>query len=119
MAKILVIDDSVADTRFMLEALKGLGHTVVTENNPVQAEARVEAEQPNLIFLDVVMPDRSGYDVLRGLKRLPNAAQFKVVFVSSKGGETDVKWGLRQGAVDYVIKPYTPEQVQNILARHL
>lgn len=119
MAKILVIDDSTADTRFMLEALKGLGHTVVTENNPNQAEARVEAEQPSLILLDVVMPERSGYEVLRGLKRLPNAASFKVIFVSSKGGETDVKWGLRQGAVDYIIKPYTPDQVQSIISRHV
>lgn len=119
MAKILVIDDSAADTRFMLEALKGLGHTVVTENSPTQAEARVEAEQPNLILLDVVMPERSGYEVLRGLKRLPNAGSFKVIFVSSKGGETDIKWGLRQGAVDYVIKPYTPDQVQAIVARHI
>lgn len=118
MAKILVIDDSTADTRFMLEALKGLGHTIVTEKNPAQAEVRVQAERPDLILLDVVMPERNGYEVLRGLKRL-SGTSFKVIFVSSKGGETDVKWGLRQGAVDYIIKPYTPEQVQGIVSRHI
>ena len=46
-------------------------------------------------------------------------ASTKVVFVSSKGSDTDVKWGLRQGAVDYLVKPYTPEQVVTLVGRHV
>lgn len=119
MAKILIIDDSPADIRFMTEALKPTGHTVISISDSAQAEATVEAEQPDLALLDVVMPNRNGYETLRALKRVPAAANMKVIFVSSKGSDTDVKWGMRQGAVDYLIKPYTPEQVVALLNRHL
>lgn len=119
MAKILLIDDSPADIRFMTEVLRGLGHTVASVSDPAQAEKAIAAESPELILLDVVMPERNGYEVLRGIKRdFPNP-NFKVIFVSSKGSETDIKWGLRQGAVDYIIKPYTPADVQAVLSRHL
>lgn len=119
MAKILIVDDSPADMRFTTQALKNSGHQIVSTNDPAAVEAMVAAENPDLILLDVVMPERNGYEVLRGLKKdFPNPT-FKVVFVSSKGSETDVKWGLRQGAVDYVIKPYSPEQLLAVLSRHI
>lgn len=119
MAKILIIDDSPADIRFMTEALRSTGHTVVSITDASQAEDAVSREKPDLALLDVVMPERNGYETLRALKRLPEAVQMKVVFVSSKGSDTDVKWGLRQGAVDYLVKPYTPDQVVTLVGRHL
>ena len=119
MAKILIVDDSPADIRFMTEALKGSAHECVTLTDAQQAEATVEAERPQLALLDVVMPERNGYETLRALKKLPAAAGLKVVIVSSKSAETDVKWGMRQGAADYLTKPYTPEQVTALLARHV
>ena len=119
MAKILLIDDSPADIRFMTEVLKGLGHTVASISDPKQAESAIEAEKPEMILLDVVMPERNGYETLRGIKRQFRDMPFKIIFVSSKGSETDVKWGLRQGASDYIIKPYTPTDVQTVLSRHI
>lgn len=119
MAKILIIDDSPADIRFLTEALKPSGHTVVSIENSMEAESAVERERPDIALLDVVMPSRNGYETLRALKKVPSAAHMKVIFVSSKGTDTDVKWGLRQGAVDYLIKPYTPDQVSLLLSRHL
>lgn len=119
MAKILLVDDSPADIRFMTEVLRGMGHTVASTSDPAEAEGAIGSEDPDLVLLDVVMPGRNGYEVLRGIKReFPNPS-FKVVFVSSKGSETDLKWGLRQGAADYIIKPYTPADVQTVLSRHL
>lgn len=119
MAKILIIDDSPADIRFMTEALRPTGHTVVSITDSSKAEATMESERPDLTLLDVVMPERNGYETLRALKKLPAYASTKVVFVSSKGSDTDVKWGLRQGAVDYLVKPYTPEQVVTLVGRHV
>ncbi|WP_135229052.1 response regulator [Deinococcus fonticola] len=119
MAKILIIDDSPADIRFMTEALRSTGHAVVSITESSKAEATMEAERPDLTLLDVVMPERNGYETLRALKKLPAYASTKVVFVSSKGSDTDVKWGLRQGAVDYLVKPYTPEQVVTLVSRHI
>ncbi|ADY27389.1 response regulator receiver protein (plasmid) [Deinococcus proteolyticus MRP] len=119
MAKILLVDDSPADIRFMTEVLRGMGHTVASTSDPATVEQVIGSEKPELVLLDVVMPDRNGYEVLRGIKReFPNP-DFKVIFVSSKGSETDIKWGLRQGAADYIIKPYTPADVQGVLSRHL
>ena len=119
MAKILIIDDSPADIRFMTEALRPTGHTVISITDSSKAEATMESERPDLTLLDVVMPERNGYETLRALKKLPAAEGMKVVFVSSKGAETDVKWGMRQGAVDYLIKPYTQQQLLSLIARHV
>lgn len=119
MAKILIIDDSPADIRFMVEALRSTGHTVISTSDSTEAEAIVEAEKPDLALLDVVMPERNGYETLRALKKVPAGADLKVIFVSSKGSETDIKWGLRQGAVDYLVKPSTPEQIAEVLSKHV
>ncbi|GHF93646.1 hypothetical protein GCM10017783_01900 [Deinococcus piscis] len=119
MAKILIVDDSPADIRFMTEVLRGMGHTVASTSDPANTEQMIASESPELVLLDVVMPERNGYEVLRGIKREFPAPSFKVIFVSSKGSETDIKWGLRQGAADYIIKPYTPADVQGVLSRHL
>lgn len=118
MAKILIIDDSPADIRFAIDKLTPLGHQIVSTNDASQAEAMLESERPDIILLDVVMPNRNGYDTLRAMKRLPSFSNTKVIFVTSKGSDTDVKWGLRQGAVDYLIKPYTDEQIVSLLSRH-
>jgi twitching motility two-component system response regulator PilH len=119
MAKIMIVDDSPADLSFMNDILSRSAHTVTPVSNPVVVESLAASERPDLIFLDVVMPERNGYEVLRALKRQDETKDTKVVFVSSKGGESDVKWGMRQGATDYLIKPYTAVQVMAILEKHL
>ncbi|GGN38536.1 MULTISPECIES: response regulator [Deinococcus] len=117
MARILIVDDSPADLKFMEAALKGTAHSVTALNDPAQVEAVADQLRPDLLLVDVVMPGRNGYEVVRGLRRQPGMEALKVVFVSSKGNETDVKWGLRQGADDYIVKPYTPEQVLGVVNR--
>ncbi|UBV42081.1 response regulator [Deinococcus taeanensis] len=119
MAQILIVDDSPADLKFMEAALKGTSHTVTSLTDPAQVEAVADQVRPDLLLVDVVMPGRNGYEVVRGLRRQPGMETLKVVFVSSKGNETDVKWGLRQGADDYIVKPYTPEQVLGVITRLL
>jgi len=119
MAKILIVDDSQADLQYMSSILNQTPHTVEVLSNPHAVSLNVRIERPDLILLDVVMPELNGYEVLRGLKRQEGAQGIKVIFVSSKGGDTDVKWGLRQGAVDYLQKPYTADQVLGLLQKHL
>lgn len=111
MARIVIIDDSSADLKFMETALKGGQHSVSSVQDPNLAEDRVASERPDLVMLDVVMPEKNGYEVLRALKRNDATKDIPVVMVSSKGAETDVRWGMRQGASEYVVKPYTAEQV--------
>lgn len=102
----------------MQSILTGAGHTVSTYNNPLGVEDKVLAEQPSLVFLDIIMPERNGYEVLRALRRNAETKNIPVVLVSSKGEETDVRWGLRQGAAAYVTKPYTHDDIIGAL-QHL
>lgn len=111
MARIFIVDDSVADLNLMTSILQSAQHSVSALNDASLAADQVATEQPDLILLDVVMPGKNGYEVLRQLKRNPSTQAIPVVLVSSKGADTDVRWGLRQGASAYVTKPYTAEHV--------
>jgi twitching motility two-component system response regulator PilH len=75
-------------------------------------EQRIEAEKPDAILLDVVMPGRNGYEVLRSLRRNQATKDIPVLVISSKGQPTDIEWGRRQGANGYLTKPYTPESLR-------
>lgn len=117
MAKILVADDSSADLALMESILRSGNHQVITVSDPTQVEPRAAAERPDLVLLDVVMPVQNGYEVLRALRKNAQTQGIKVVLVSSKGNDTDVRWGLRQGASEYVTKPYTPAQLLDSVRR--
>jgi twitching motility two-component system response regulator PilH len=65
-----------------------------------------------LVLLDVVMPGRNGYEVLRGLRRNEKTKNLPVLVISSKGEPTDIEWGKRQGANGYLTKPYTPDSLK-------
>ena len=66
---------------------------------------------PDLIFMDIVMPGMNGYQATRALVSDPRTRQIPIIMVTSKGQETDRIWGLRQGAVDYMVKPVSPDQL--------
>jgi twitching motility two-component system response regulator PilH len=111
MASIIHIDDSSADTSMMKSILASAGHQVTSYNDPTAIEEKVAAAKPALVLLDIVMPQRNGYEVLRAIKRNLDTKDIPVVLVSSKSEETDVRWGLRQGASDYITKPYNAQMV--------
>lgn len=111
MARIVILDDSNADIKLMESILTAGQHVVTALTDPVGAEEHIASAKPDLVMLDIVMPTRNGYEVLRGIRRHPQLKDVPVVLVSSKATETDVRWGLRQGANEYVTKPYTSEQV--------
>lgn len=67
--------------------------------------AVAEAELPDLILMDVILPGMSGFQATRSLSRSPKTQHIPIIIVSTKGMETDRVWGLRQGAKDYVVKP--------------
>ena len=111
MSKIMLIDDAPADLKMMESILKGASHDIVTCINGEGAEEMIDSEKPDLLMLDIVMPQRNGYEILRKIRRNPSQKDLPVIVVSSKGEESDILWGKRQGASDYIVKPYTPERV--------
>ncbi len=111
LKKILIVDDSQAESRLMQAFLQGAGYSAVALSDPLRIEQMLATEQPNLILLDVVMPGRNGFQACRELKRSKEFGSIPIVLVSSKNGESDKFWGMQQGADGYVIKPFTEAQL--------
>ncbi|MBM4310079.1 MAG: response regulator [Deltaproteobacteria bacterium] len=108
-AKILVVDDSPTELQLMVEPLLARGYRVITATNGIEALEAVARELPQLILLDVLMPGKNGFQVCRQLKSDPATRDIKIMFVSSKNQESDRFWGLKQGADEYLAKPFTEE----------
>lgn len=117
MKKILICDDSVAETRLMQSVLQQAGYWPVAVSDSRRIEQSIEVERPSLILLDVVMPDRNGFQVCRDLKGSAEFNRIPVIIVSSKAEESDKFWAQQQGADGYVIKPFTAVQLLDAVKR--
>jgi len=111
VAKILILDDSPAEAKLMQAVLTRAGYASVAVYDPMRLEQMIDSEQPNLILLDVVMPQRNGFQVCRELKGKAEYAAIPVVMVTSKRSESDKFWGKEQGADGYVVKPFSNEDL--------
>ena len=103
--KILIVDDSPTERYYLTDILVRNGFSVTTADNGEEALARIKADKPELILMDVVMPGANGFQVTRAIARDPELAGVPIIICSSKNQETDRIWGLRQGARDYLVKP--------------
>ena len=117
MAKVMVVDDAYSELKLMESILRGAGHQVVTLLDGDALEDKVTTERPDLLLLDIVMPKRNGYELLRSLKRNAQTRTMPVVLVSSKNQESDRAWGKRQGADEYLGKPFTSDQLLTVVKR--
>jgi DNA-binding response OmpR family regulator len=115
--KILIVDDSLAEVKLMQSVLQQAGYWPVAIQDPRQIEATIAVERPNLILLDVVMPDRNGFQACRELKGNAEFSAIPVVIVSSKNTESDKFWAKQQGADGYVMKPFTPAELLGAVQR--
>ena len=95
----------------MQAVLDQAGYWSVAINDPMRVEPTIDVERPSLILLDVVMPQRNGFQVCRDLKANQSYRDIPVILVTSKDGESDRFWAKQQGADGYVVKPFTPEQL--------
>lgn len=116
--RVLVVDDSPTDRQLVTTLLHKQGYEVTTAVDGEDALEKVAAERPPLIVLDIILPKMNGYQVLRQLKAAPETRDIKVILVSSKSQESDRFWGLKQGADDYIAKPYPDDALLNAVARH-
>jgi diguanylate cyclase (GGDEF)-like protein len=116
--KILVADDDAINRQVLGELLKP-EYTVLLAKNGEQALERAQRHAPDLILLDVMMPDIDGYEVLRRLRADPGTAQTSVIFISGLGRPEDEANGLKMGAADYIAKPFNSTVVLARVALHL
>ena len=108
MSKILVVDDSPAQLYSLCKMVEQGGHKVIAAESGERALELAADEHPAVILMDIVMPGMSGYTATRKLGKNDSTRHIPVIFVSSKSGEADRAWGLRQGASEYVTKPVNP-----------
>lgn len=109
--KVLVVDDSKTELMFISDLLQKNGFEVTTADGGEQALRCLTVEIPDLILMDVVMPGKNGFQLVRSITRDPLYAQVPIIFCSSKNQETDKLWGMRQGAKDYITKPFNPDEL--------
>jgi DNA-binding response OmpR family regulator len=121
MPKILVAEDERDIRELIGFTLRYAGFEVELATNGVEAVEKAAAAQPDLIMLDVRMPRMTGYEACRQLKEDPTTAEIPVVFLSAKGQEVEIEQGLASGALEYIVKPFAPDelasQVKDILRR--
>jgi twitching motility two-component system response regulator PilH len=115
MARVLIVDDSPTDTVAIYRMLKKHGHNVMFADGGLSGIAMAREQQPDVILMDVVMPEINGYQATRRLSQDKMTAHIPVVMVSSKTQETDRVWGLRQGAKAYVCKPASEAELAGII----
>ena len=122
MAKILIADDERDIRDLVAFALRFAGYEVLTTSNGEEAVRAVLEELPDLILLDVRMPRMTGYEACRQIKAQPGTQDIPIIFLSAKGQEAEVNAGLQLGAVEYIVKPFSPDdlltRVKTILGNH-
>jgi two-component system alkaline phosphatase synthesis response regulator PhoP len=109
--KILVVDDEVYILHILDFSLGAEGFDVITANNGELAVQKAIQEKPDLIVLDIMMPVLDGYETCRRLKREPETKHIPVILLTAKGREADKRLGFEVGAIDYIVKPFSPNRL--------
>jgi twitching motility two-component system response regulator PilH len=105
MPLVMIVDDSPTEVHVMKTALEKEGYETITATDGGECLRLAREARPDLILMDVVMPGVNGFEATRNLARDADTGGIPIVIISSKSQETDRIWGLRQGAVDFLVKP--------------
>lgn len=111
MARILIVDDSPSQLMGMKRIVEKLGHEALSAEDGSAGVEAAKAHVPDLILMDVVMPNLNGFQATRAISKEPTTAHIPVVLVTTKDQETDKVWGMRQGARDYIVKPVDADEL--------
>lgn len=115
MAKILVIDDSPVEMTRFREILTRYGLEMIEAYNGHDGYAKAVAELPDVILMDIVMPEMNGFQATRKITRDKATAHIPVIIASTKDQETDRVWGKRQGAKEYLTKPVNEDDLMRVI----
>ena len=116
---ILLVDDNPTNLQVLFQTLDGVGCKLLVAKNGEIALSIAGKARPDLILLDIMMPGIDGYEVCRQLKSVPATADIPVIFLSALGDTEDKVKGLQLGAVDYITKPFQPDEVIARVNTHL
>ena len=111
MAVVLIIDDSPTELHLFQNMLEQNGFGTLVADSGEEGRRQAAASHPDCILMDVVMPGMNGFQATRQLTQDPGTAGIPVIMITTKDQETDKIWGMRQGAVEYLVKPIDAKQL--------
>ncbi|MFH1012481.1 MAG: response regulator [Candidatus Peregrinibacteria bacterium] len=118
--KILVAEDDKFLSRAYEFKLRTIGCQIILAHDGEEALDKIKSEKPDLVLLDIIMPKKTGFDVLKEIKSIPELRDTAVIIMSNLGQEADVKKGLDAGALDYIVKANTSlEDVVKLIEKTL
>ena len=109
--KILIVDDSPTERHVLSEMLTSAGYEVIASDSGEDSIVKAKAMHPDLILMDVIMPGLNGFQATRAISRDEATKHIPIIMCTSKSQETDKIWGLRQGARDYIVKPFDRDEL--------
>jgi twitching motility two-component system response regulator PilH len=119
MARILIVDDSPSQVMGISRIVEKLGHVPLSAEDGAAGVEAAKRELPDLILMDVVMPNLNGFQATRAISKEPTTAHIPIVLVTTKDQETDKVWGMRQGAKAYLAKPFGEDELAALIAQYL
>jgi twitching motility two-component system response regulator PilH len=119
MARILIVDDSPSQLMGIRRIVEKLGHEALTAEDGAEGVDKARNEIPDLILMDVVMPNLNGFQATRAITRDAATRHIPVVMVTTKDQETDRVWGMRQGAKAYLSKPFSENELSDVITKFL
>ena len=117
MARILIVDDSPSQLLGIQRIVEKLGHETITATDGAAGVEAAKAALPDLVLMDVVMPNLNGFQATRTLARDETTRHIPVILVTTKDQDTDRMWGMRQGAKAYITKPFSEDELSEVLER--
>jgi twitching motility two-component system response regulator PilH len=119
MARILIVDDSPSQLMGMKRIVEKLGHEALSAEDGAMGVDAAKANLPDLILMDVVMPNLNGFQATRAISKNTSTAHIPIVLVTTKDQETDKLWGMRQGAKAYITKPFNEAELVEVINKLL
>lgn len=115
MSTVLVVEDGLTDMEILSRYLQQAGYSVISAKSSEEAHEKLNFNKPDLIFLDVILPGKSGYEICRELKTNPTTSTIPVIFCSTKNSDVDKMWGTMLGADAYISKPIDQQELEGTL----
>ena len=119
MARILIVDDSPSQLMGIRRIVEKLGHDALTAEDGAAGVEAAKREIPDLILMDVVMPNLNGFQATRSITREATTKHIPVILVTTKDQDTDRVWGMRQGAKAYITKPFSESELSELITQYL
>jgi len=117
--KILAVDDEKHIVRLVQINLQKEGYDVITASNGQEALDKIASEKPDLVIMDVMMPQMDGFEALKTLKSQPETSELPVIMLTAKAQDADVFEGWKSGADLYLTKPFNPSELMSFVKRIL